>query len=263
MKTTRYIYFSDRVFAVGDLMRFANILDLQVPDASSDRTEYSVRFDDGHNIEGRAAEVFAEEQLNRPCRPTVIEIRLWLYSSGSYIHIQLRSGEPLYKYENSITISGNDANWVNANYTELHDAVDKVTPQSLWWRENRVRRVLLLNLIALGVGTLVCAALTTIALIIIGIWHNLSSRVFDPIPFSLFGKLFGLPHSPSPWLWRWVVGLPLAFLIRGWLFSMWPSIEFNFGSEYLRLDNRRKKLNWTLTVIIIPIIIAVVLQMIF
>jgi hypothetical protein len=37
---------------------------------------------------------------------------------------------------------------------------------------------------------------------------------------------------------------------------MWPSIEFNFGSAYLRPKNRRQRLNWVLTVIIAPIIIS-------
>jgi hypothetical protein len=99
-----------------------------------------------------------------------------------------------------------------------------------------------LNLIALGVGTLEYALLVAMVLVSIRVWPDLPSLVIDSIPLS--------------WPWRWVLGFPWAFLIRGWLLSMWPSIEFNFGSTYLRLENRRKKLKWTLTAVIIPIIIA-------
>jgi hypothetical protein len=62
----------------------------------------------------------------------------------------------------------------------------------------------------------------------------------------------------SSWPWRWVLGLPWAFQIRHWILSMWPSIEFNFGSAYLRPDNRRQKLNWTLTMVILPIVLAAI-----
>jgi hypothetical protein len=41
---------------------------------------------------------------------------------------------------------------------------------------------------------------------------------------------------------------------------MWPSIEFNFGSLHLRPDTRRKKLNTALTLVIIPIAIAVLIE---
>ena len=95
MKTTRGINFSDRVFTRGDLRRFGKILDRQVSNSSSDHTEYTVIFEDGHKVEGSAAEVFSEEELNRPCRPVTIEI--WLHSTQGYILIRIRSGEPIYK----------------------------------------------------------------------------------------------------------------------------------------------------------------------
>jgi hypothetical protein len=85
MKTTRDITFSDRIFTVQDLMRFSNILDRHVSGVPGDHCEYKVTFEDGHQIEGSAAEVFAEEQLNRSCRP--IDIEIWFHSSVGYIHI--------------------------------------------------------------------------------------------------------------------------------------------------------------------------------
>jgi hypothetical protein len=256
MKTTRDFTFSDRVFTVQDLMRFADILDWQVSDTPRDSSEYTVTFEDGHEIKGSSSEVFTEEQLNRPCRPVEIKIWLWVHSVQDYIRIKLHSGETSYKYENSITISGNDANWVNANYTALHDAVDKVTPQSLWWRENRFRRMLLLNLIALGVGTLEYAVIVGMVLVSVRVWPNLPSHTVESFPLSLQPMLLSYSRFFLSWPWRWFLGFPWAFIIRRWLLEMWPSIEFNFGSTYLRPDNRRKKLYWTLTAVIVPIIIA-------
>jgi hypothetical protein len=259
MKTTRDITFSDRVFKIQDLLRFANILDRQVSGTKGkgDHSEYTVTFEDGHEIKGSASEVFAEEQLNRPCRP--VDIRFWLFvhSPDGHIYIRLHPSETSYKYENSISISGDDANWVNANYTTLHDAIDKVTPQSLWWRENRFRRVLLLNLLALGAGTLEYPVIRWIALASIRVWPNLPIPDIDFSHISMQVILYYSFHVLSSWPWRWLMGLPWAFLIRMWLLEMWPSIEFNFGSTYLRLKYRRMKLNWTLTVVIIPIIISV------
>jgi hypothetical protein len=242
MKTTRDINFFDRVFTRGDLMRFASILDRQVSNVRGERSEYGVTFEDGHKIEGPAEEVFAEEQLNRPCRPYAIEI--WLHHPAGYIHIQIRSGNPIYKYENSIAISGKDEGWVNANYTALHDAVDKVAPQSLWWKRHRT---ILLHLIALGGGTLEFAVIPFFVRLSIQLWPDLPSRLPDlplPSPFTF------------PWPWRWALGLPWAFLIRNWLLSMWPSIEFNFGAKYLRPNNRRQKLYLVLTLTIVPLLVS-------
>jgi hypothetical protein len=42
MRTTRDIAFSDRVFTVRDLTRFATILDQQVSDTTGDHSEYTV-----------------------------------------------------------------------------------------------------------------------------------------------------------------------------------------------------------------------------
>lgn len=253
MKTTRYITFEDRVFGVPDLMRLAHVLDPQISVEPGQKvwTEYEVTFRDGHNIEGLAVEVFAEEELIRPSPPFKIEMSLYSYSRA-FIKVNLRCGDSNWKYENSIMISGDDANWVNANYTALEDALKKVAPQDLWWKRHRK---LLLAILALGVEASIALIEEPILEIIDHIWPSRN-------PF------IGLLHtSAHPLLlvisiqalclgFGWVCALPIAFMIRRWLFSMWPSIEFNFGSPYLRPSMRRQKLNWTLTALIIPIFLG-------
>jgi hypothetical protein len=80
-----------------------------------------------------------------------------------------------------------------------------------------------------------------------------SSRVWHHFPI-----FFSLVSFYPAWLWRIALGFPWAFMIRRRLFEMWPSIEFNFGSERLRPRNRQQKLILVLTLVIIPLCVAAI-----
>src|ERR1035437_782775 len=190
MKTTREITLKDRVFTTPDLMRFAGILDRQASDAPDSQvtTKYTVVFEDGHTVEGLASEVFSEEELNRPSRPIKVEMYLDRRGKPDYIRVSLRAGDDSWVYENSVKICGEDANWVNANNTALLDALGKVPPQSFWWKRHRI---LLLNLIALGVGN--------IAVCIIGITTEITFRIWP--------STIGSRPAPSPGSALWAFDL--------------------------------------------------------
>src|ERR1035437_5757134 len=189
MKTTREITLKDRVFTTPDLMRFAGILDRQASDAPDSQvtTKYRVVFEDSHTIEGLASEVCSEEELNRPSRPIKVEMYLDRRGKPDYIRVSLRAGDDSWVYENSVKICGEDANWVNANNTALLDALGKVPPQSFWWKRHRI---LLLNLIALGVGNIADCALGIVAEITFRIWPGLFGTIPAPSRGSVFGAYF-------------------------------------------------------------------------
>jgi len=257
VKTTRYITFEDRVFEIRDLMRLANVLEGQVSGEPGRGvwTKCEVAFEDGHDIEGLAAEVFAEEELIRPSLPLKIDMALYS-SSGAHISIHLRCGDSGLPYENSITISGDDAKWVNANYTTLEDALRKVPPQDFWWKRHRA---VFVAIYALALACALEILGTIVSKVAAHLWHNSPDSFIGWFlnggPLLSSGVLI-----PIVWVFLWVSFLPWAFDTSRRLFSMWPSIEFNFGSLHLRPDTRRKKLNTALTLVIIPIAIAVLIE---
>jgi hypothetical protein len=263
MKTTREITIKDRVFTVPDLMRWAGILDRQVSDAPESRvtTNYTVVFEDNYTIEGLAAEVFSDEELNRPSRPIKVEMSLSRRGKPDYIQVRLCAGDHSWAYDNSATIGGDDAHWVNANHTALLDALGKVPPQSFWWKRHRT---LLLNLIALGVGNIMDCTIGIISVLTFRIWPGLLGSIPAPSPGSAFWAYGIVVKNFGPWLVVlfvcWLGFLPTAFSIRSWLLSMWPNIEFNFGSRYLRLENRRQKFNVFMALWVIPMIVAAVFE---
>jgi hypothetical protein len=261
MIRTRKIEITDRVFSLPDIQRVAGVLDRNASTTPGERfsTSYEVTFEDDLNIKGSAAEVLNEEELNRPSRPVKIEMRL----SGThcYVRVDLRAGDSIWANDNAATISGDDANWVNANHTSLLDALGKVPPQSFWWKRHRT---LLLNIIALGVGNIVDCILGITVEITIRIWPGIIGSLPAPSPGSAFWAYILVVKTLGPWstvlFWCWLGNLPLAFSIRSWLLSMWPSIEFNFGSPYLRLENRRQKFNAFMALWVIPLILAAVFE---
>jgi hypothetical protein len=261
MKRTRRIKIAERVIAIPDLVRIASILDRQVSAIQDQRvwTKHEVTFEDGTTIEGSAVEVFTEEELSRPSRPLAVEMRLYGSGAERYIRVYLHSGD--LDYRSMMVISGDDDTWVNANYTALRDVLEKVAPQTLWWRRHPV---LLLNLIALGDGT-VFVFLSSIPVFLLELnWPTLPLLFIAPLSPNLLNQIRSL-HSQirsvlwvTAWLWRWLTGFLFAYEIRRWLLSMWPSIEFNFGSPHLRPDKRRQKLYTVLTLLVLPIIASAV-----
>jgi hypothetical protein len=256
MQQTRKIEIANRVFTISDLMRFAKILDGQSsaePDLRFSTT-YEVAFEDELSIEGRAVEVFTQEELNRQSRPVTVEMRLRCQGADRYIRLNLRAGNQ--SYGNAIIIGSDDAGWLNANFTALNFALEKATPQTLWWRRHPT---LLLNLIALGAGFIYNFLVEYSTLALIYSRPGLASYLHSlPTPAWLepIGGISG--YGPSGWVWRWLTGFIFAYWIRLWILSMWPSVEFNFGSPYLRPDNRRQKLNAIMTLLVLPIIAAAI-----
>src|SRR5258707_891425 len=54
--------------------------------------------------------------------------------------------------------------------------------------------------------------------------------------------------------WWWVIGSFWAFEVRGWLLSVWPSIEFDFVLPHLKTEGMKKRrLLAVATLVVIPL----------
>jgi hypothetical protein len=261
MKVTREFAISDRIFRINDITRIAGILDRQVSDGPDIRiwTSYEVAFEEDRTIEGTAVELFTEEELDRPSRPFKIEMRLTASGAARNIRINLQSGEPRWPSENSVTISADNADWANANFTALNDAVAQATPRSILWKRHPA---FTLSFIAVGFAPAFQLAFLIPRYVVTRFFPSSVPQLMalKGPAWLEFAVYFGTFMSASivGFLSCFWLGLAPAYMLRNWLFSMWPSVEFDFGSTRLRLDRKRGRLGWVLTVLVIPLILAAV-----
>jgi hypothetical protein len=260
LKRTRKIAISQRVLTSKDLIRIAGVLGKQeLPskkefELSMSSRKFEVGFDDGTEVESESPEVFDDEWLTSSSRPMAVSMYYRDLKLKREISVRLHHGDRY--HTNEATVSGEDAEWVNATFQELKDDFGKVKPQVSWvLRHPR----LLLNLIALGIGSL--------GMLIMSLFMELVFRIVGPPHVPAWPWLATL-RSPSlqpyfyvgGWIFRWIAGFTWgAFTVNRWLLEMWPSVEFAFGSPHLQTENiRRQRLNSVLTLVVLPVVITLV-----
>jgi hypothetical protein len=244
-------------------MRIAKILDGQEKPAEDSRvsTEYEVRFDDNTTIESDSPEVFSDEALTAPARPVAIRMAFHDYARGRHLSLAVNHGDAT--YGNVATISGSDPSWLSENFLALKDALDRARPQNLWVRRHQT---LLVNLIALGIGSLVMLVIDALVLTF-GRALGLSD-IISPLPPDSPWLRVLISAQPflyvAGWFWRWALGLFWgAFEVRRWLLAMWPAIEFDFGLPHFQTEKRkRSRLKAVGALVILPILTTLLYDLI-
>ncbi|MGB4781515.1 hypothetical protein [Candidatus Methylomirabilis sp.] len=255
MKQTRTIGISDRVFTSQDLARIATIFQNQadVSGGEQGRCAYEVGYDDRTTVESDTAEVFSEESLNAPARPIAIRMSFRDYSRGRNLSLSLDHGDSAYR--NAAVVSGSEPAWLAETFLALKEALDRTKPQEHWLRRHPT---LLLNLIALGIGSL---GVLLIDLVLTLFFNGLHlERVISPLPVTSPWRQVFAEATPAlyvaGWFWRWLCGYMWgAFAVRRWLLATWPTIEFDFGLAHLHEEKqRRRRLNAVGALVVLPIV---------
>jgi hypothetical protein len=241
-------------------MRIANLLDQQKEAAASKKkinlnTTYTVRFSDDTRFESDTPEVFQEESLTEYGRPIAVAMYYRNYTDNSYITIHLTHGDADF-HGNEAEVSGSDSAWLNANFQGLQDALNRVKRQK--GLSLRRHQTLLLNLIALGIGSAVFLAMDLLDWVLGKTGHQAFGRL--PAPWVQVLSSLGVFLIFVKWFFRWFLGLGWgAFSVRRWLLSMWPSIEFDFGLPHLQTEAiQRGRLAAVSALIIVPILISMI-----
>src|SRR6266850_5522023 len=150
---TRKISISDRVFTIKDLQRIAAIFDRQSSLAKkSDHhasVEYSVTFSDDTTHQSDSPDLFSDASLAVPARPVGVRMSFHNYKLDRHISLSLAHGDS--SYGNLAVVSASEPEWLSQNFLALKEALETVRPQSAWLRKHKI---LLLNLIAVGIGCL-------------------------------------------------------------------------------------------------------------
>jgi hypothetical protein len=140
------------------------------------------------------------------------------YEMAGYIDVSLREGN----YDNDLSVTGAEKNWVQGTFTNLQEIIESVRPQDNFILKNRG---IILHVISIGFGSLV-----------FNIVYSLMSRIIEPIQ-NPSGFIIEIRNFFKANLWayyffeiflRWGEGLVFAYYIREWLIRLWPKIEFDF-----------------------------------
>lgn len=157
-------------------------------------------------------------------------------------------------YNCRLIVRGDDSTWVNGTFNQLVDIIRSFKPQ-----ENFLLRhsEFLLHFLALAVGSSIILILDFTLYSWIRLFENPSESLlktrefFRTYPFaSILFDLFV----------RWLMGIStFALPIRRWLLELWPSVEFSFGQDHLKVEkNRRQRIAFVLGVLVLPILINLI-----
>lgn len=259
MKQTRSIKISDKVFTGEDLRRIAKIFDKQKTLAAksghTDLITYTVVFSDDTTFESDSPELFDDESLIAPARPVAVRMSFYNLTLKRHLALSMNHGN-LTHFTNEGEVSAGEPAWLGENFLALKEALDKVAPQSFWFRRHPF---VLMNLLALGLGS--------IGNLII----DIAMHIFFPHgpPWTIKNPGAWAPYKPLlhtlDWFMLWVLGNIMgAGSVGHWLLSLWPSIEFDFGLDHLKIERvKRKRLIAVGALIVLPIMTSLIAELIY
>jgi hypothetical protein len=159
-------------------------------------------------------------------------------------------------------VSADDSTWLSENFLALKEAIDTAAPQRLWLRRHKT---VFLNLLALGIGTLVNLISGLITGLAFHIYLPHTPELKIPAAWQPFLPLLHVMLYVMLWLTRWAMGHLLgAYQVRQWFLSMWPTIEFDFGSDHLKTERvRRARLIGVGVLIVLPVVASLVAEFIY
>ena len=155
-------------------------------------------------------------------------------------------------HKSAFTVSGDEANWVDARFAALERLVAGVRPQSKLMARLRWAIIIPAAIAIAYSWTIVLSRNVQLLLPAAagGPPPSPVARFFAEHPlllYQFFLILFSLP---------WLV---LARSLVGWVERLWPAVEFGFGPEH---ESRRRRVRFRLAVIttllVLPILIALI-----
>ena len=260
MKKTRQLVLSNKIFSIKDLQKIATVFEKQANLSGRAKrhftVSYRVDFSDRTSVESDNSEVLSEDVIHAPSRPISITFRFHDLKLNRDLSFSISHGD--YEYGNFFTIKSEENAWLSENFLAVKELIDAVEPQTFWFKNHPT---ITLNLIALGLGT---AYQTAINIALDFLMADKIIPIISSVSISKDTIHFFRPFLFAYiWFWHLILGyLWGAFSVRRWLFNLWPNIEFSFGKQHLLLEKqRRARLISVMTLIILPVLLALIPQM--
>ena len=253
MNETRRFDIRQKIFTKIDFLNIGKLFLSEYSSAQKNENHASIAFRvscaDGTSYESETIELFDDGGILDLKRINTLEITFHNYTLESYMNISVVRGGG---YSDVLIIRGKDQNWVNGIFTRLKEIIDSLKPQDNFIIRHKTA---LLHIIAFGTGILIFSILWLI-------WYRHIEPVKNPSETVKTIRSFFKTHpyfekSIELFLF-WFLGIPWAPYIRSWLLTLWPSIEFDFGPEHLKIEKlRRVRIALVFSIAIIPIVLLI------
>lgn len=258
MKETIRKIIDNRVFTKDDIIRIGEIIENQKEENSEldsrSTKKYVITCDDSTSYESGSLSIITDEDIIDVKKTQSIEMSYHNYASEKSVDIELFHNGPRYI---NCRIAGNDRNWVNGTLREIEEKIKGTKPQDNFFLRHPV---LLYNVSAFGIGILLSKIVVYILLSLFG---GTPSSEPDPYWLQLI-KSFPILGILINWAFYWLFGaMTFASNTRNLILELWPSTEFDFGPEHLKLEKKRRNtIVIVLTVVIIPILVSFIYDII-
>jgi hypothetical protein len=269
MKQTRRQQIRQKIFKLDDLKRIASVFDEQARLAKkSDHhhtVEYTVHFADDTSFESDTPAILDDPAVEIR-RPVKVEFDFNNYRSNRRISFSVTHGSS--EYGNEFLIRADEDKWLNDVFMRLEEFIGGAETQSFWFAKHPA---VLMNLIALGLGSLIYLVLDVLvyAFAFFVIHAPLEISLSESTGEKLQALRAFLDNGKfllylGGWLWKWICGWVWgAIPLTNWLLGAWPNIDLDFGADHLKIEKKkRERIKVALTMIIIPVVLAIVQDLI-
>lgn len=235
IREKRKLIFNGRIITPTIIRQFAKLFEEESLKPSEDfekmiTTIYSIDADDNSSYESQSSQIFESGEMIEKKVIMRINMRLNTFDNSRNIELQLSDSLKDDTTTNFILVSGEDTIWVNGITAKFNEVLNQ--------SQKQVKAISVIEYFAF-----------------------LAILFFNIVYFRLFYSNFEKMHSDFYKL-LFIVGIPIASMvgfsnIGEYLKGLWPSVELQTGPGYLQIPMlKRKKLNWILSVIIIPLLLG-------
>jgi len=246
IKEAKTIIIDRKIFTKEDLKSISKIFinenQSSTEKGNSITLKFTYNFIDNTSIESISLKAFEEHGLLDMKKSSQIDFTFFDHSDDKYMNFNITHGN---NGSNRIIIRGTGETWTRHITTLFNDELEALKPQSNFTKHN--------NLIAVGLSIIISFIIGFYSFKILG--KPIITKIFNNTTSSEFTMLM----SPI-----WFIGSVIAWPLMTWLTKLWPSIEFDFGPEHMRLEKKKKNRLWIVfSVFIVPIIIAIFMAIFF
>lgn len=251
IREQRYITIRNKIITRADVQKLAKVM-YSLYKRKKRNYGLSFRFsascDDGSSFSSQQMDIFDDDSPITSKKVESITMYYHDVDSGELVEIKISHTFLDNKYYNSITVEGNDSNWVNGTIKRFEEIADSFTPQNTLFTKHGQ----LIGTVILVVGVVFINKL--VDRLIPALFPSFQMFGVDSLRFESFIIQF-LAYMVIGSIWY----IPFG---RMWwkLLEMYPSVELQIAPDHKLVEKRRRV--W-LTNIVVLILIPILLQVVF
>jgi hypothetical protein len=241
MKETREKKIRNKIFTKKDLDGIWAIIQSNIETSRKAGNNISakiqVRCEDDTRYEEEDNRIFSEGSVIDLKKSEAVSFEYYDYTSGNQITVEIRHGDGL--YGNQLIVRGSQPDWVAITFDKFETLLNAVKPRSRFFSS-------------------ISPFLNLITPVLFG-YMAIETYYFYKHGFlgAILEKNF--LHDIEALIVFFFIGALPAWLVLDCIGALWPIIEFDFGPEYRRVEQKRRgRLALLFTAYLVPIILALI-----